>query len=75
LAGAVAEVAFGECLQAPGDAAHEPGPVADPRGFVKELGVAGTQVGAAQPWQLSYFFGNVSVHKVLLSLDLGNGSP
>jgi len=51
LAGAFGQVAFGEGLEAPGEAADEPGLVPGGGGFTEQFGMTGLQLADAQPLQ------------------------
>ena len=49
MAGTFGQVAFGEGLEPPGQAADEPGLVPGRRGLAEQLGVAGLELRDAQP--------------------------
>jgi hypothetical protein len=67
-AGAFRQVAFGQALQAPGDAFDQSGTVAGGGGFAENVGEALSQLADAQPLQRRHLVDDVHLHRVLLSL-------
>jgi hypothetical protein len=72
-AGALGQVAFGQGLQPPGDAAGQPDLVVAVGRLAEDLGVAETQLFDGHPPEGGDLFGDVQVHGVLLSRRLGDG--
>jgi hypothetical protein len=66
-AGAFGEVAFGQCLETPGDAFDQPGTVAGVGGFAEQFGKALPQLADAQALERRHLVDDVEFHRFLLS--------
>ena len=66
-AGAFGQVAFGQGLEAPGDACDQPGTVAGPGDLAEQFGEALPQLGDGQALERRHLVDDVEFHRVLLS--------